>query len=51
MKSLFDENLYPSLGRIGKGQYAQIHRCNQPVEGELVGAILEYDGHYKFQAL
>eukprot|EP00803_Ostreobium_quekettii_P006317 evm.model.scf_164.3 EVM.evm.TU.scf_164.3 scf_164:46260-50090(+) len=33
MKELFDERSYESLGRIGRGQFAQVHRCSQPLEG------------------
>ena len=37
MKELLDESLFPSLGRIGRGQFAQIHRCGQPIEGRRAG--------------
>ena len=35
MKELFDERSYESLGRIGRGQFAQVHRCSQPLEGDV----------------
>jgi len=32
-KQLFDENHYPSLGRIGRGVFSSIHECSCPVIG------------------
>ena len=45
MKELFDEKMFPSLGRIGRGQFAQIHRCSQPVEGKAPSILNEADNH------